>query len=275
MLRANRQWLASSNSQRNDLIVQLWCSDNLAIIVVVSLGVAYFSQNMFLFDTPMSYVFFFVSLALTHHFIVQARSVGSENWLRSTFTVKPCNDSTVSPWIGRVVLPAGTLFVLACFIWINWQAYQASYWGRMGLGSETAAQAEEAYSKALAFNGYPKAEVLQAMTDTLLTNNRVGTREWSGLFYMTVNSMEALLGSQGESADPRLYIRLGIMYTRRAVLGTQYLQDGFRVLRKAVALAPRRPEAYYALGANLLQRGDNEEAKRMFAKAVALDPRKH
>jgi tetratricopeptide (TPR) repeat protein len=111
------------------------------------------------------------------------------------------------------------------------------------------------------------------MTDTLLADNRVRIQEWTQVFELMASNMEDALGREGDGADPRLYIRLGKAYNERSFLEPEYIEDGERALRRAVALAPKRPDGYYELGVNLLQRGENDAAIKTFQDAVELNPK--
>jgi O-antigen ligase/tetratricopeptide (TPR) repeat protein len=256
--RKDDQMVKGSNNQKNYSAIKPSNNFKLVVSITIAIGVAYFVQNIFLFDMPMSYLVFFSSLAFAQFLIASTKEI----------------DSTKNQWIvgsvaKGVILTIAAIFILFLVIWTNWRPYQSSHWGRQGLGAQTPQEALAAYGKAIELNGYPKSEVLRVMTDTMLANSRVREDKWKEVFELLVFEMEKYL--EEEPADPRFFIRLGKVYNERSLIENKYLEDAERVLSKAIDLVPKRPDAYYEYGVTFIQLGKMEEALKIFEEAVAIN----
>ena len=236
-------------------------SERVLGMLAIGLGVAYFVQNMFLFDMPVSYMLFFSSLGFAGFLITgDVKNEEGLNTKKMTKNLKPVQ------LVLLLAVATGSIFLVFMG---NWKPYKTSFWGRQGLAATTPQQALDFYSKAIESGGYPKSEVLRVMTDTLLNSGGARRPEWTEFFVYTTQNMEEFL--EKEPLDPRQFIRLGKVYNEHSLIEQQYTVDAERALNKALELAPKRPDAFYELGVTYLQRGENEKAIQIFRDALALN----
>lgn len=247
-------------------------SDRLMAIAVCMLGVAYFVQNLFLFDMPMSYVMFFTSLGFVG-FIGDITPRSSQKDQQQSQQSQPMQrhrpsngELSLSQMLILLVGAGGVLFLI---FWANWRPYQTASLGRQVMDLQTPNEILDMSKKALSYGGYPSSEVIRVMEDLMIVNGRTRTKEWEGMFQYTKEQAEDFL--KKEPKDPRFFIRTGKMYNERAFLEPQYTDEAARVLQSAIALSPTRPDAYYELGVTYLEKKENEKALEMFHKAVSLN----
>lgn len=253
--------------------------DRIVGMFTIGMGVAYFVQNIFLFDMPMSYMLFFGSLGFAGYLIDNHNN--SNGGMSRNGAVAY---GSVAFRAGHYALLLGfAALVVFLIVGGNIKPYRSAYWGRQGLGlaqlqtgtpedhARAATQGLEGYKKALAIGGYPASEVLRVMTDSILNSGGARREEWNNFFAYTTQEMEKFLAQ--EPLDPRQFIRLGKLYNEHSFLEPQYLLDAERNLLKAIELVPKRPDAYYELGVAYLQMGQNEKGLQLFRDAVALNER--
>ncbi|MBF8248908.1 MAG: Tetratricopeptide repeat protein, partial [Bacteroidetes bacterium] len=112
-------------------------TERLLAICVIMLGSAYFVQNLFLFDTPTSYLMFFSSLAFVVFLLNEDKRVADlKEWKKSrasgTTMVK-------SPW--RMFLVGGGILTAFLIVYANWIPYTTARLGRTAYDANDPRQA--------------------------------------------------------------------------------------------------------------------------------------
>lgn len=227
--------------------------------LVIGLGAGYFVQNLFLFDTTISYILFFSMLAFTN-FLIQPSNTGD---LTHTGTNAARGTTHV------LMLSCFALMVIAIAFVYNWQPYQASVWAQKAAKEKTPALTIQAYERALEYGGYPKAEILRFMSHTALEHARHHSPEWKRFVALTITELERFVNA--EPFDIRLFIPLGQLYSRLAATKPTYLDRAETTLRKSTELIPRWPMPYLALGVRHLRTEQYEEALQVFRFILTLD----
>ncbi|MCC6195594.1 MAG: O-antigen ligase family protein [Burkholderiales bacterium] len=232
-------------------------SDKAVGATALMLGIAYFVQNLFLFDTPVSQLLFFLLLAFAA-------------FLAGRVAPTPRRAYAPAGWsAGRTVAVAGAgIAVVATLVWANALPYAAAVAGRRALAAQTPAEAVSAFRQALAHAGFTRAEITRAMEDEFIDSGRARSPQWTGLFDVLRSEVEAVLAR--EPTDVRAFLRAANLYNERSALDTRSLRDAERMSRAAIALSPSRPEAYYELGVTHLTARDYGRARELFERVAAL-----
>ncbi len=238
--------------------------DRLLGVMVIMLGTAYFVQNLFLFDMPMSYLMFFSFLGFVGFLSSQSGQpeAESKNYLPATYSNLGFGPLSL--------IVAGALATLFLIFWANWRPYKTAALGRQAMDVTDQAQLLELYNQAKKYGGFSYSETIRVMEDTLINSQGARSAEWNNVFEFVKNEVEDFLAK--EPTDPRFYIRTGKLYNERAFLEPQYLEDAERSLKAAIALSPTRPDPYYELGVTYLQKQDVNKALESFNYAVDLNP---
>ena len=218
-------------------------------IAALTLGTAYFVQNLFLFDTPTSTLLFFFTLGF------------------ASFLVDPApapRDASASwrPRSGIVLAGAGAL-VLALAVFGNWKPYKAAWQGRQAAEAQTPKAVLDRYEHAMAGGGFARVEVTRAVMDALIDRGHARSKEWTDVFEKLRGEAESLLAR--EPTHTTLFMRLGNLYNERTEIEPRFSADAERVLTAAIALSPSRPDAYYELAVTYLKRKDYVRLGTSFA----------
>lgn len=229
---------------------------------LIFFGVAYFIQNLFVFDSVVTYIpfFSFIALSLTpslHERRIESQSVGVllKKVPSSLFVLK---------------VSALTLFIV--FAFISWRIIPFSQ--------------IKGYIYFMAQN--PDANALSEHIDTYLTpytyaqdvirTHLVGYT--SDLYKGKESEKEVLLQSiqsledviEREPLNPRRYIKVGEAYE---VLGrkglVEYYDDAENAFREASYLAPNRQDVLYALAFNLGKQDRFDEAVSVAQETISLE----
>lgn len=242
-------------------------AERLLAIGVIMLVSAYFVQNLFLFDMPTSYLMFFSSLAFVTFLLNEDKRVAElKQWRKSR-----ASGTTMVTSPMRVLLLGGGILTVWLVVYANWIPYTTARLGRAALDAENPTQATAMFKQTMESGGFPTVEAMAAMIETLMNSGKSKQKEWANVVWSIEQHFSTIV--PGESADPRILIQLGKLYNNRGLTDQTYLAKAEQVLRKAIVLAPARPEGYQELGVTYLQRGEGERGMKFFREALALNER--
>jgi tetratricopeptide (TPR) repeat protein len=240
-------------------------AERLLPVCVIMLGSAYVVQNLFLFDTPTSYMMFFSSLAFVAFLLKEKKGVAELNgWKKSR---APGRTMVKSP--RSVFVVVGGILTALLIVSANWVPYTTARLGRVGLDMNDPQQATAIFEQMLESGGFPTAEATAAMMEALIKTGKSKQREWTNV----VRRLEQHFGTMvmGEYSDPRMMIYQGKLFNDRGLTDPTYLAKAERILRQAIALVPARPEGYQELGVTYLRRGEGGRGIQLFREALALN----
>lgn len=151
----------------------------------------------------------------------------------------------------------------------NWTPYTTARIGRAALESHNPQQTLAMFAQAMESGGFPTAEVTAAVMEALISSGASKQKDWASV----VRSIEQHYSKipVAEFTDARILIRLGKLYNDHALTDRSYLPKAEQVLRRAIVLAPARPEGYQELGVTSLIRGEGERGEQLFREALALN----
>lgn len=237
-------------------------SEQMLSVGVIMLGTAYCVQNLFLFDTTTSYLLFFPSLAFAG-FLARRTADGTPSPQEFRTPAK------LPRLVSVVVLIAAGMLTLLLLVYANWIPYRTARLGRTAVDLNQPRHVRTILTEIAESGGFSKTEVIAAVTDALINSGAAKQKDWGDVVgWIEQQHTELPLSA---SVDARMLIRLGKLYNDRAFADRSFLPKAERVLRKAIALSPTRPEGYQELGVTCLLRGDGEQGLRLFREALALN----
>jgi len=243
-------------------------TDRLGALLALSLLVAYFVQNLFLFDSPVSYILFYSLLALITFL--------SEENLPGPQTLPPEKPGAERPaglalW-QQVVLGLATVTMVFCAYEFNIRVFRQARWGgRLTASINDPRSFLENLQDAVAERGWPTREVLELAANTLYASGKLGGPAYWYVSSQVAVELEREIADQN-TRNPRTCIRLGRLYRRMAVIDRLFLARSEATLKQAIELAPRRPEAYSELARTYLQEGKDAEAIALSREALEINP---
>lgn len=221
---------------------------------------AYFIQNLFVFDTINSYLLFFALLAL-----IELRTVPI-----ATKNKKPVQPKQVHLIGGGIALIAITFLALYYTVARPTLANQYTVQAIVH-DKEHPEQALIDFKKALAATD-PAAEeyrftLVQFARDQL--NLRGVTSETKELVLLASSEMQKTIDNVPSSVQG--YLLLAELYLSGQTIDAAYLSQAEMAARTAQELAPRRYQPYTALGRIYMSEGKPEQGIEEFKKAIALN----
>lgn len=243
--------------------------DDLTPLIALGMLVAYFVQNLFLFDTPSSYLLFFALLAFL--------SVGADLDLKPSTPVASKRTSKVEPqprlktWQLLVVTSTALAMILSIYNF-NWKGFQQAQLGSELLESASDPRAFlETFRESLSYDTWATNEVASAAADTLYATDPAQNAAYWPLFIEVTAALDREIRERHDP-DPRTYLRLAVLYSKMALVDQSFLPKSSSLVRSAIAMAPKWPESYDALGTNYLMEGKIDEALSLFKQAVDINP---
>lgn len=231
--------------------------------VLAALIIAYFVNNLFLFDTPASYLFFSAVLGFVLYKIGITKGVNTE--------VKPSPGpakTLVSGLIFMVVL-LGIGYVFYNFSYVPFR--QAGIYRqdeRSGDGLKIIKDAPEFLEPYNYMQTALRFQFLQFVS----RDDQLRKREFDPLTQKAIQAVEDLVERE-RGYEPRSYIILAGAYTEKGKDNPDFFKKAEVNLREALRLAPKRQDIYYLLAYALAGQNRFPEAISLTREAVALSPR--
>jgi tetratricopeptide (TPR) repeat protein len=230
---------------------------------MVALLLAYFFQNIWVFDMISSYMMFFLSLAFINFLISKPETANQDE---QKFNLKP------------IYISGGALLVLTSLFTLyfgNIQPARASLLIIQGISSPPE-KSIPAFQKALETTPMAIFEAPEQFSRrfTALTFNKKQDREvLKKGFEAAAKEMEKAIDKSPQ--DFRLYLLLGRHYSDFYFItrDPEKLAKAEIFLKKAIELGPRNPQGYWSLAQVKISQGRGEEAVGLLQKAIDLEPR--
>jgi len=227
--------------------------------VLTGLIVAYFIQNIFVFDNITSYILFMTVLAYVHSIKGKEMSLKWVNRLNV--------DSSMQNKVGIPVIIALTLFAVYAF---NVKGYLAGRTLLEALRPQPGGVTEnyKYYEKALAYHSYGDAEIREQLVQAALNalNSSADVSVKQNYFNLAQSEMVKQINKTPDDARYQLF--LGTFLSRYRLF-----DDAAVYLEKAIALSPRKQTIYFEVGSNYINKGDTAKAVEYFKKAYELEPK--
>jgi len=225
----------------------------------IAFFIAYFLQNLALFDQVNSYVVFFSSLG----FVVS-----------TTFDQPPLKMSSFkihdTSFFTKICVTG-----IICFLFFVFYSYTLLPYLQVrryvGVTKERAADVITQRSDSFLYPiTFAQGDIRNIFANTFLTPNVLGSREFDFFSDKILHALEEWV--KLHPRDPRLYIKLIEAYNERAKRDVSFSLRAEELGRKALVVAPKRQELYFQLAYTLVTQGRGEEAIDLAKRAVDLSP---
>jgi len=237
----------------------------MAIGILGLMFVAYFLQNLFVFDTPAPLIVFYFSFGLVC-FIGGRTSTESPAETEKRF--KP-----VSNWSIVFAFCLGILLLLGIYEF-NIRPFQKSnlIWTAALAADRDLGIGIQVYKIALAESSFTNAEGRMQLASSVFdaeSRGEVDNETLKEAYSTAIDEMEK--STKEHPLDARYYIQLGRLANDASIFDKNYLEKANEALSQSLELSPRRQEAYFRLGRTKLLQEKNKEAIEIFRKAVELN----
>ena len=233
-----------------------------------SMFLAYFFNNLFVFDNLISLILFAIFLAYVgFRAKVGAPIPASAHELRSGRSSEASKGADYSKAVYAVII--GAAFVFVIYI-VNVPGILASKaiinaFKMAGVGNTTGAF--ESFQKAISYNSFGSMEArehLSSFAMQVYDNPNLDKEFRDKVANYTIDELK----KQNEQYpnDIREMIFLAAVYNK-----TQKYEEAINLLNKAVEIAPKKQQLYFELGTSYLNKGDNENGMATLKKSFDLD----
>jgi len=228
-------------------------------LILGSIFIAYFLQNLFLFDHPTSYLLFYFFLA----FLI----IRSKEEVKNIPSSQPLSFSFI-PLGGLVIyLP----LLLYCFTYLEAKPIKAAYAANM-LSQKDSLWNEkpELINMVITGSSFSKIDTHRFLMGFINSRGLFMNKAWQSKLFPFLHSYEGLVIDN--KYDPRINISLSDAYEDLGEKDPGFLDKKLQVLESALPLAPRRQDLFYELAFAHSLKKENEKAIEIARSAIALDP---
>ena len=237
--------------------------------VLTALPIAYFVQNLFVFDQPAGFTMSF----LMYGFIIAATS-GEFTGKIEKIEAKPSTGGKSFPMIGFIALQLVGLFIVWRWSILPFQASiltiksnNAYAAGDMSQALDHAKQAALIQTPYLDEQTFLQGRNLMSLLDANVIEKVPNWREWHDLV-KTIT--EKHLADHPENTHPHfIYARFLQTFSKLVPENAAQAEAEFK---KAIETSPTRQQLYYSLARFYLEQGRKQEAYDLFKQAVDFDP---
>ncbi len=238
-------------------------------ILIVSLLVGYFVQNLFVFDTLSLYISFYALLAYIFYISVFYK-LFPYSTRKDTDIISGKNFKVVLVALSLVFVTVSMYYFNIKPIKANNKAIYALWYASQVKDYE---KASEIYKEAISMQTYQSTEIRQKYAEFAM--DIVRRREVPDDFAKNrlIEAIEYTKENIKEHPyDVQHYLFLMMLYNQMTVFDKSYAQKAVDISEKALSLSPTRPQIYYELGQAYLALSQNDKAIESFKKAVDLQP---
>jgi len=244
------------------------------VILLACMLLAYFVQNLFVFDTPASLLLFYFSLSFIY--FLTSSQVGRGQ-------VKPVinNQQSTTNFPLPVLIFLIILFVPFAMYKFNIEPCQQS---KFGIRAVHATKIDLRsglywYGKSLSKPCFTNTEIRTQLAKQINEEYKKINKDTSDAdLQILAQATELTINEFKKSViehprDVRQFLYLGQLYNLATGYNRGYIDDAKEVLLRAKELSPRRQQVYYALGRAYLGAKEYEKAVEIFKQAYILEPK--
>jgi len=230
---------------------------------MISILLAYFVQNFWVFDMVSSYMLLFLSLAFICFLINSQKSAEEQIEVRQ---------SSFNPFFASLLI----IITLSAFYFGNVQVAKASRLTVLGLATKDLGKAIPFFQEALRVSPISITEVpeqfSQRMTSSIYDTGQKKDVLLNG-FELAEKAMKENMAKN--PLDFRIKLLLGRHYNSFFQISsdTGKLDLAENILLEAMKISPKNQQIYWGLAQTYFFKGKNDEAIELLKKAVDLDPR--
>ena len=231
-------------------------------LAIICLFIAYFVQNLLVFDSISSYVIFFLTLSFVG-FLIQEESFERNN------------NFVISGFFRNLCYFLIFIFMSACFYFGNIQPANSARNTAKMVSADNFEEKIEFYQKSLEGFRY-SCETNKRLGSSLVVGT-ITLKEDKEVLQRAIDLVkkEALNDLQNNSFNLRLYIVLAKIYISNYRITRNYyhLYSAENVLEEAIELSPKNQQLYWLLSDVKYKQGDFDSNVRLLKKAIDLEPR--
>ncbi|MDP2934447.1 MAG: O-antigen ligase family protein [bacterium] len=243
--------------------------DKIDFGVVGVMIIAYFGQNLFIFDTFANYFLFFLSLGYIN-FLTQD-SLKEEN----TEQEKTIIQKTPSPFLITILLILAIILGYQTGIkpaQANFACTRAIIAGRDGNGQKALDKYREALNYKNPQGAYEIRHKLAAFVIQVVDSQRQKNKDFDpAILYYAISETEKNVEKYSLDTTPYLYI--GRMYILLMSKEPGAGDKAEQYIQKAIDLNPNNPRIWYEMGQAKLSNKKYQESYDSFKKALDLNPK--
>jgi tetratricopeptide (TPR) repeat protein len=240
--------------------------DFIAAAVPIAAFIAYFLQNLTVFDMASSLMMLFLILG----FIVSMDKEAKEEEEKTVF-----QGGTIKPALAAPIILAIFFF---CFLkFIALPAQNGTLTTQAANPSLKTDQRIEAYKKALETSQIGKYQIAEFFSESFIeflsdsksvtVSNSDLAKEFS---YLAEESKKNINASP---LDFRAYLKLGQLYNYWANIDGSKAQDAVDILEKAMKLGPNNQQVYWSMAEAKFRQQKTDEAMALAEASIKLEPR--
>lgn len=254
--------------------------DWVPVFLILAL-VAYFIQNLFIFDTPASYLLFFVVLAFLLTGFNLNQSIKKDNFVRQVYSA----DYQKVQFSKKQKF--GLSFLIVFILWLTFKANikpaTANYHLNLAFTGQRRQTTLDDYKIAMFRHSFVQAEArVEFSRDVIGTFNKVKqmkqpTASLKPLLVLAAEQMEQNLKLYPENPAYCLYLaqiyKIQGFNIQDAALKKELLKKSENLILKAKKMSPYHPEIYYELGALYISQENYPKAIAVYQELTDIAPR--
>jgi O-antigen ligase len=236
------------------------------VAALIFFGVAYFVQNLFVFDSISTYLPFFAMLGYGTFLSLHRES--ADNVQAHEESGNYSEKKGIILTVASAITAVGLAIILWAFFLVPYFQMQ-SFLNLLHGGN--AQPIVDNVSSTLTPYTYAQENIRNSFLDLTANNLSQGPVVVS-LFGKAVTAMEELAAK--EPWEPRNILNLGkaLIIGAQVTKDSKYIIESEYYLKKAYDLAPLRPDLTYALSYDLAIQGKFDDAISLLNKAISIDP---
>ena len=236
-------------------------------LVVGSLLIAYFLQNLFVFDHLGTYLGFFAVLAFA------AALLDKDN---DEENIKKGRENTSVIFSGVALV---IFIIISIFVSIRPMIQATGVVSsinmireKRSIGPEVLASFEKYADYGTFGDTDAKEQIGKIVNDVINTPNGRQAPEEHRKAFVAVALREMSETIDEDPLNVRFRLFVGTIYTRFSEFDESYIKKGEEHLTEALKASPEKHQIYFALAENYMKQGDGERAFKILEKAVELAP---
>jgi O-antigen ligase/tetratricopeptide (TPR) repeat protein len=242
----------------------------LLVSILGALLISYFIQNLFVFDTPATYLAFFTVLAFLASGVFWDEK--DEESVETSYKVK---DVPALPAIAIFILLLGSVWFLNI---LPARANMDLAKALVNSKGPNAQYVPDLFKKAVQDDTYLRFETRQQLAEFLYTASipNFKPEDYWSVHQFAISEMEKSV--KETPLDVKNYLHLIILYNNAAKYApdaqtvNSLMQKSLSIGAKAIQISPMRPQIYFQLGQTYMNLNEKDKAIEMLEKAVSISP---
>lgn len=238
---------------------------NIYALMIIML-VMYIMQNIFVFDTPTTYLMFFLSFAFINYLLTlddQEKILKEKNIIRQNININPA------------VLIIIFLFILSSVYFFNVRPILANSTAVQALISSRDSDIKftlSKFKKSLDYNTYQNIEISQQLinfANIVIKSDKISKDESRKVIDYTIESLEKIIDKH--PLNVRHHYFLMTFYNSAKKFNANYSDQVLELGEEAIKLSPTRPHLYFQMAeAKIFQQKINE-AIEFYKKGISFN----